>query len=141
MADFPPACRPEVEHFCLKKAAGALQTASFPVLLLHARGFIRPHAALLAIAATPPVLADAAAAALLAAVALPPVLAILAAPGALSFVRAGQPHCNERRGQKHIKTGNKSESPRPRAVWVDPGRGPGGVSPDPGLTPGQAYEV
>ena len=84
-------------------------------------------------------LADAAAAALLAAVALPPVLAILAAPGALSFVRAGQPHCNERRGQTHIKPGNKSESPRPRAVWVDPGHGPGEVSPDPGLTPGQAY--
>ena len=98
-------------------------------------------AALFAGAALPSVLADAFAAAVLAEVAPPPVLAILAAPGALSFVRAGQPHCNERRGQKHIKTRNKSESPRPRAVWVDPGRGPGEVSPDPGLTPGQAYEV
>ena len=42
---------------------------------------------------------------------------------------------------KHIENRNKSESPRPRAVWVDPGRGPGEVSPDSGLTPGQAYEV
>ena len=43
--------------------------------VLHARGYIRPHAALLAIAAMPPVLTDAAAAALLALAALPPVLA------------------------------------------------------------------
>ena len=28
-----------------------------------------------------------------------------------------------------------------RAVRVDPGHGPGEVSPDPGPTPGQAYEV
>eukprot|EP00964_Phaeocystis_antarctica_P081789 scaffold51202_cov65-Phaeocystis_antarctica.AAC.1 len=46
-----------------------------------------------------------------------------------------------RRGQKHIKTRNKSETSRPRAVRVDPGHGPGEVSPDLGLTPGQAYEV
>eukprot|EP00964_Phaeocystis_antarctica_P065062 scaffold39194_cov106-Phaeocystis_antarctica.AAC.4 len=41
------------------------------------------------------------------------------------------------RGKNTLKR-DKSESPRPRAVWVDPGRGPGEVSPDPGLPPGQA---
>ena len=51
------------------------------------------------------------------------------------------PVVTTREGAKHIKTRDKSESPRPRAVWVDPGRGPGEVSPDPGLTPGQDYEV
>ena len=52
--------------------------------VLHARGYIRPHAALL-IAAMPPVLTDAAAAALLAAAALPTVLADAAAAAVLAL--------------------------------------------------------
>ena len=53
--------------------------------VLHARGYIRPHAALL-IAAMPPVLTDAAAAALLADAAHPPVLAEAAATAVLAVV-------------------------------------------------------
>jgi len=51
------------------------------------------------------------------------------------------PVVTTREGAKHIKTRDKSESPRPRAVWTDPEHGPGEVSPDLGPTPGQAVEV
>ena len=87
---------------------------------------MRTAAAVLALAALPPVLAGAsAAAALLAPAALPPVW---------TFIRAA--HAWHVGGKTHYNRGQMTLSPRP-AVRVDPGHGPGEVSPDPGPTPGQ----
>ena len=78
----PPGRRPRADtHTCV------LYTRHIRVAdeVLHARGDIRHHAALLALAALPPVLADAAAAAVLAPAGLPPVLAELLPPQSVAF--------------------------------------------------------
>ena len=65
-------------------------------------------------------------------------LHLLVAAGGPPPVRTGHgsSSCDDARGGiLHIKTRDKSESPRPRAVWIDPGHGPGEVSPDLGPTP------